>query len=142
MKKVLLFIGFVAAGLTYSPKASAQAAPKLTFESAVVDYGQVEYGGPRERVWKFKNTGKEPLLITNATGSCGCTVPTYPKEPIMPGATGEIKINYDTNRQGDFTKTVTLTTNEPEGANRHEITVKGTVKQAPASPASPGPVSK
>ncbi len=135
MKKIALLIGFVAAGLAASNEVFAQAGPKMTFETAIVDYGEVEFAGPRERVWKFKNTGKEPLLITNAQGSCGCTVPSFPKEPIMPGATGEIKINYDTNRQGDFTKTVTVFTNEPEGANRHEITVKGRVKPAPASPA-------
>lgn len=133
MKKIVLFIGFVAAGAVLSKEVSAQAGPKMTFETTVVDYGEVEYGGPRERVWKFKNSGKEPLIITSAQGSCGCTVPSYPKEPIMPGATGEIKINYDTNRPGDFNKLVTIMTNEPEGENQHVITVKGKVKAAPAA---------
>jgi hypothetical protein len=139
MKKAILFFSFAIAAFGVH-KVSAQNAtgPKISFEKDVVDYGEVEYGSSRERVWTFKNVGKEPLMITNATGSCGCTVPSFPKEPIMPGKTGEIKINYDTNRQGVFEKTVTITTNEPEGSNTHVIKVKGTVKAAPEAE----PVSK
>lgn len=135
MKKFALLIGFVVAGLTVSQTASAQAVlgPKLTFENNTVDFGEVEYSGNGERVWKFKNTGKEPLTITNAKGSCGCTVPEYPKEAIMPGKEGIIKIKYDTKRPGPINKTVTVTTNEAEGANTHVINVKGTVKDAPAN---------
>lgn len=139
MKKGLLILGFIAAGFAASQSVSAQTVlgPKLTSETLEVNYGEVEYAGARERVWTFKNTGKEPLMITNATGSCGCTVPSFPKEPIMPGKTGEIKINYDTNRQGPFAKTVTVTTNEPAGSNTYTIQVKGTVKANPATPATP-----
>jgi len=135
MKKITLLLGFMVAGFMASETVSAQAVlgPKISYEQDYVDYGEVEYGGPRERVWKFKNTGKEPLMITNAVGSCGCTVPSFPKEPIMPGQTAEIKINYDTNRPGPIAKTVTVTTNEPEGSNTHVIKVKGNVKAAPAS---------
>ena len=135
MKKLALLIGFVAAGLSVSNRVSAQAVlgPKLSFEQDFVDYGEVEYSGNGERVWKFKNTGKEPLMITNAKGSCGCTVPEYPKEAIMPGKEGIIKIKYDTKRPGPIAKTVTVTTNEPEGANSHVIKVKGNVKDAPAN---------
>jgi hypothetical protein len=136
MKKIVLLIGFVAAGFSGALNASAQGAvlgPKITYEVDYVDYGEVEFGGNGERVWKFKNTGKEPLIITNAKGSCGCTVPTYPKEAIMPGQTKEITIKYDTKRPGPIAKTVTITTNEPEGSNTHTIKVKGSVKEAPAN---------
>ncbi|MCG9910464.1 MAG: DUF1573 domain-containing protein [Flavobacteriales bacterium] len=138
MKKAILFFSFaIAAFGVQTVSAQTATGPKISFEKDVVDYGEVEYASNRERVWTFKNTGKEPLMITNATGSCGCTVPSFPKEPIMPGKTGEIKINYDTNRQGAFEKTVTITTNEPDGSNSHTIKVKGTVKSAPAAqPAS------
>lgn len=138
MKKAILFFSFaIAAFGVQTVSAQTATGPKISFEKDVVDYGEVEYASNRERVWTFKNTGKEPLMITNATGSCGCTVPSFPKEPIMPGKTGEIKINYDTNRQGAFEKTVTITTNEPDGSNSHTIKVKGTVKAAPeAQPAS------
>lgn len=135
MKKFALLIGFVAAGLTVSKTVSAQAVlgPKISYEQDYVDFGEVDYSGNGERVWKFKNTGKEPLMITNAKGSCGCTVPEYPREAIMPGKEGIIKIKYDTKRPGPIAKTVTVTTNEPEGTNTHVIKVKGNVKDAPAN---------
>ncbi|MCG9910462.1 MAG: DUF1573 domain-containing protein [Flavobacteriales bacterium] len=135
MKKIALLIGFVTVGFAASTQVSAQAVlgPKITFDQDFVDYGDVEFSGNGERVWKFKNTGKEPLMITNAKGSCGCTVPTYPKEAIMPGKTGEITIKYDTKRPGPIAKTVTITTNEPEGSNTHVIKVKGNVKDAPSN---------
>lgn len=138
MKKLTLLLGFVVASLAAANSVSAQAVlgPKIAYEVDYVDYGDIEYGGPRERVWKFKNVGQEPLMITNAVGSCGCTVPSFPKEPIMPGKTGEIKINYDTNRTGPIAKTVTVTTNESAGSNTVQISVKGNVKSNPNPPAN------
>ncbi|HNE30288.1 MAG TPA: DUF1573 domain-containing protein, partial [Saprospiraceae bacterium] len=63
-------------------------------------------------MFKFKNVGSEPLLITNCKGSCGCTVPTWPKEPIPPGATGEIKVEFNTKgKPGRQSKRVTVTAN-------------------------------
>ncbi|HHZ63961.1 MAG TPA: DUF1573 domain-containing protein, partial [Flavobacteriales bacterium] len=72
-------------------------APEIVFESDVMDYGTVDYNGDGVREFIFTNTGKEPLIISRAKGSCGCTVPTWPKEPIMPGAKGKIKVKYATN---------------------------------------------
>ena len=65
-------------------------APEVVFETVVVDYGTIEYNSNGDREFKFKNTGKEPLIITSATGSCGCTVPTPPKDPVKPGETAAI----------------------------------------------------
>jgi hypothetical protein len=148
MKKSLFILAFAFVGFTFT-NANAQSVttPKLSYTADYVDYGTVDYGGPSEREWKFKNEGKEPLLITNATGSCGCTVPSWPKEPIMPGKEAVIKINYDTKRPGQIAKTVTITTNEPEGSNTHVIKVKGNVKNAPENSmpvkdASGAPVGK
>ena len=70
--------------------------------------------------------GDEPLVIKNARGSCGCTVPTWPKEPILPGESSVIEIRYATNRVGSFSKKVTLTTNENQD-NSRVVTVKGKV---------------
>ena len=86
-------------------------APKFKFESEVVDYGTIEHNANGDREFKFTNTGKEPLIITNAQGSCGCTTPSWPKEPIMPGQSAVIKVHYATDRVGSFEKTVTLTSN-------------------------------
>lgn len=104
--------------------------PKMSFETEAVDYGSIKQGGDPFRVFKFKNEGSEPLVITGARGSCGCTVPTYPQEPILPGKSAEIKVRYDTQRIGAFTKTVTITTNEEGEAATHILTIKGEVKQA------------
>jgi hypothetical protein len=86
--------------------------PKLEFEAETVDFGEITQGSDPFRTIKIKNVGDEPLLITNARGSCGCTVPTVPRKPIAPGETAEMKVRYDTKRLGKINKTVTLTTNE------------------------------
>ncbi|MEN9612998.1 MAG: hypothetical protein RLZZ628_3812 [Bacteroidota bacterium] len=133
MKK--LFSIVLALGLTWSV-VKAQNAPVMTLEKNEVDYGTIAQGSDPFRIFKFKNTGKSPLVIQNAQGSCGCTLPEYPKQPIMPGEGAEIKVRYDTNRMGDFTKTVTLTTNEPTPTRI--LTIKGKViDKSGATPAVP-----
>jgi Protein of unknown function (DUF1573) len=111
------------------------AGPVMSFETTTMDYGKIEKGSDRVRKFKFTNTGNEPLIIKSAKGSCGCTVPTYPKEPVMPGESSVIEVNYDTNREGMFTKTVTLTTNETPDS--HTLTIKGEVKSAPVQESVP-----
>lgn len=101
--------------------------PQMEFENTTIDYGTIEQNADPYRVFTFANTGDEPLVIKHAKGSCGCTVPQWPKEPIAPGATGEIKVRYDTKRIGAFTKRVTLTTNV-EGDNI-VLTIKGKVEK-------------
>lgn len=130
---VALFIAFNAA----SVHAQKTMGPEFSAPKMEVDFGEILQNGDGTREFKFTNTGSEPLLITNATGSCGCTVPTWPKEPIMPGQTGTIYIKYDTSRLGAINKTVTVTTNEVESKDangnpiykNHIIQVKGFVKQ-------------
>lgn len=96
------------------------------------DYGTIEKSSTGVRFFKFTNTGKAALVISNAKGSCGCTVPSYPREPIMPGETGYIKVKYDTKRVGPFTKYVTLTTNATAGTStRLKITGKVEAEAAP-----------
>ena len=107
----------------------------IDFESKVVDYGVLEHNGNGDREFVFTNNGTEPLIIKNAKGSCGCTVPTWPREPIMPGETSKIGVKYATNRVGKFTKTITLTTN----ASKKPVilTVKGEVNPAPKEATAP-----
>ena len=100
---------------------------KIEFESKTIDYGTIENGADGNREFKFTNTGDAPLVITNAKGSCGCTVPTWPRTPIAPGASDVIKVRYATNRTGGFSKTVTLTTNAVNSATVR-LRIKGTVK--------------
>lgn len=140
LKKILFFVClFAVAGLSaqvtptkivHPEEAKEQInenGPIMSFESMNVDYGTIEQHGDPLRVLKFTNTGKEPLVIKNCKGSCGCTVPTWPKEPIMPGESGEIEIRYATNRLGKINKTVRITTNE--GSDPHVIKVLGNILQ-------------
>jgi hypothetical protein len=85
--------------------------PVIEFEKEVHDYGTIEQNGNGTYEFVFTNSGKEPLVISNCKGSCGCTVPSWPNEPIAPGSTGVIKVKYDTKRLGQFQKSVTITSN-------------------------------
>ncbi len=84
----------------------------IQFDTPEYNFGKVKAGTKVEHEYTFKNTGKEPLVISNAKGSCGCTVPEWPKEPIPPGGTGKIKVVFDSSgKPGPQTKTVTITAN-------------------------------
>jgi len=109
MMKQLITILFVGL-LSFSVNAQDKVA-KIEFESETIDYGTIEKGADGVRVFKFKNTGDAPLIITRVKSSCGCTVPKKPEEPIMPGKTGEIEVKYDTNRVMPIRKTITVTSN-------------------------------
>ena len=86
------------------------------FESEVIDYGTIAHNSDGVRAFKFKNVGKSPIVITKVKGSCGCTVPTKPNGPIMPGESAEIGVKYATDRVGAFSKTVTVTSNASEAS--------------------------
>lgn len=139
MKKLLLFsVVCLFVNITFAQNAAPAAAkngPVMNLASEVVDYGEIVQNADPVRKVKFTNTGTEPLIIKNATGSCGCTVPLWPKEPIMPGETSEIEIHYATDRIGAIMKTVTITTNE-EGVT-HVLQVKGNVKAKPTEESAP-----
>jgi Protein of unknown function (DUF1573) len=107
MKQVIALFAFVLV-------AFAANAQTMTFDVTTVDYGTIDKGGEPLRKFKFTNTGDKPLIIESATGSCGCTVPKYPQEPILPGESNVIEVRYDTQRVGHFTKTVTLKSNDKQ----------------------------
>lgn len=134
----------VAKGAVAAPVAVAvPAAAKLKgavaqFAKVEIDYGKIEKGSEPLRKFSFTNIGDEPLVISNAQGSCGCTVPTWPKEPIMPGQTATVDVRYDTQRTGPFSKSVTLTTNEANPTR--VLSIKGEVNTPPAE-ANPVPTA-
>ena len=98
----------------------------ISLDKKVYDFGTVNEGDLVETSFFVTNSGKTDLVITRAKGSCGCTVPTWPKEPIKPGKTGEIKVKFNTNgKPNRQQKTVTLTTNTESG--REVLTIKGSV---------------
>ena len=97
----------------------------IKFETEVIDYGTIEQHSDGARLFTFTNEGDAPLLITNVKTSCGCTVPSYSKAPILPGKTGELNIKYDTKRLGAFTKTITVISNA-KGGNKI-LKIKGNI---------------
>jgi len=129
MKKIILSLVLAFVAMVGMNKAAAQvveSGAKIEFSKETHDYGTIKNGANGECVFEFKNTGDVPLLISNSRGSCGCTVPEWPKEPIAPGATGTIKVKYDTMRTGTINKSVTISSNavnEPEKV----IYIKGNV---------------
>lgn len=153
MKKLIFTLGFVASlstisfsqehsandGHNHGAAATASVAPTsladIKFDKMVHDYGNITQGDNGECVFKFKNTGKEPLIITNCQGSCGCTVPQCPKDPILPGKSGEIKVKYDSNRVGPISKSVSVQSNAKSGAQTLQI--KGNIAAKPVDEAFP-----
>ncbi len=110
MKKLFSIIAFVFLAISMNAQDTSSGAV-MTFEEETIKYGTIKKGDDGTRVFKFENTGTAPLKITNVKATCGCTVPTYPKNDIMPGETGEISIKYDTSKIGRFSKSVSVFTN-------------------------------
>lgn len=108
MKKFFTILCIGLLGLTINAQSKVA---KIEFKSDTVDYGTVEKGANGVRVFEFTNTGNAPLIISNVTSSCGCTIPKKPEGPILPGKTGEIEVKYDTNRVMPIRKTITVISN-------------------------------
>ena len=90
----------------------SEGGPIIEFSNVVWDFGEIKQGESVDHVFQFINTGSEPLIISNAKGSCGCTVPEWPKEPIQPNSVGNIAVQFNSGeKKGRQNKTVTLTTN-------------------------------
>jgi hypothetical protein len=106
-------------------------APEIEFDKLVHDYGDLEQHGDGKCEFKFTNKGKEPLILSNVRSSCGCTVPEWPRQPILPGQSETIKVKYDTKRVGTINKTIHVYSN----AKTSPVTlrIKGTVHAAAAS---------
>lgn len=134
----------MAAILTFGTKALAQetttevtTGPQITVDKEVHDYGTIEQGADGTCTFTVTNSGNEPLILSLCKGSCGCTVPTCPKEPIAPGASATITVRYDTKRVGPINKSVTITSNAANEP-RKVVRIKGSVQ---AKPQGSAPVS-
>jgi len=154
MKKLIFTLGLIAGlstltfgqdghspndGHNHGATATETTAPAsladIKMDKTTHDYGNIKQGDNGECTFKFVNNGKEPLVITNCQGSCGCTVPQCPKEPILPGKSGEIKVKYDTQRVGGIYKTVTVNSNAKSGTVT--LTIKGNIEAKPVDVAFP-----
>ncbi|MCP9201402.1 DUF1573 domain-containing protein [Gramella sp. GC03-9] len=122
MKKLFAIVILIWAGMTTT---QAQKTAKMEFKAETIDYGEIKKGSDGVRVFEFTNTGEVPLVIEDVKSSCGCTIPKKPKDPIMPGKTGEIEVKYDTKRVGPIRKTVTVYSNAEEPVKA--LKIKGVV---------------
>lgn len=112
MKKIFsLFVAlFVLATVSYAQKGV------MKFAKETHDFGKVEQGKPVTHVFEFKNTGTDPIVINDAQASCGCTKPSFSREPVLPGKSGSISATYNAASAGQFTKSVTVTSNAEVGS--------------------------
>lgn len=113
MKKTFLFtlfLGLLSLGLQAQDQAVAKA-DSIIFNSLVHDYGTIEQGGDGNCEFNFTNKGDVPIVLTGVRSSCGCTVPEWSKDPILPGETGVIKVKYDTRRVGPINKSIVVNSN-------------------------------
>ena len=105
--KVLSIITLFICFLTFSQEKKA----KIKFEENLIDYGEIEYDSDGKRTFKFTNIGEAPLVFNRISSSCGCTVPKKPDQPINPGDSAEIEVEYDTKRIGVFIKAISVSSN-------------------------------
>ena len=111
---------------------------KIRFEELEHQYGTIQKGGNGDCEFTFWNDGNEPLILQNVKASCGCTTPSYTQKPVMPGQSGTIKVHYNTNNIGAFSKTVTVTSNAVDNP-RVQLRIKGNVAQDGNQPAPQKP---
>jgi len=152
MKKVLAFLFFVGlygTAMAQAPAASTPAENKnkgeMKFEKELHDFGTIVEGESATYEFVFTNTGKEPIIISNVVASCGCTTPSWTKEPIKPGKKGSIKALYNSQgKPGPFNKQITVTSNALTSTK--VLTIKGNVERQPVgvpeNKSSASPVSK
>jgi len=140
MKKIMMIVAFAGFSAAMNAQDAPATAPDpnaadIKWESTAIDYGNVKKGDETSatREFKFTNIGKSPLILSSCRGSCGCTVPTCPTEPILPGKSGTIKVHYDINRVGPFIKTVSVSSNAKQA--NETLKISGTVldEAAPTS---------
>jgi len=131
MKKIILsyFLLTILAGASFAQEKintnqDTKDIPEIYFEKTTHNFGEIKYNGDGTCEFTFKNRGKEALLLTNVRASCGCTTPTWPKQPINKGKKGTIVVKYNTKIIGSFTKTIRVYSN----AKTSPVTLKITGK--------------
>jgi len=108
---IIILLAFIAWPVLAQKRTQNASSAILKFNKTEYNFGKIFYRSDGSHIFKFVNTGKEPLLLSRLQSSCGCTVPTWPKAPILPGDSGSIKVTYNTYIIGRFNKTVTVYSN-------------------------------
>jgi len=133
MKKsiIVLFVFVLSSLALQAQESSTVVQDSIIFDKTTHDYGTLVQGGNGNCEFVFTNKGKTPLLLSNVGASCGCTVPEWPKDPILPGKTGVIKVTYNTAIIGVFNKSVTVYSNAAN--NPVGLIIKGNVNPVQAN---------
>jgi len=111
----LIAMAFFGLAITVHAQDAAKPEAGITWKSTTVDMGKIEQGKPVTVEFEFTNPSMVPLIINSVRPGCGCTAADYPKEPIVPGKSGKIKLTYNAAASGPFTKSTTVSTNASEG---------------------------
>jgi hypothetical protein len=146
MKKILASVLFVIATFSISCSQTPATADKKSVMGAAIefktlehDFGTFEQGGNGTFEFVFTNTGSEPLVLSNVKSSCGCTIPEWPKDPIKAGESAAIKVSYDTQRIGNFNKSISVYSNAQEAPVMLQI--KGVITAKVAAPEQTTPTA-
>lgn len=129
MKNLFLSLAiaiFTVSGALAQESTPVSGGPEISVDKDVHDYGTIKQGANGSCEFEVTNNGSEPLIISKAKGSCGCTVPEWPKEPIMPGKSAVMTVRYDTKRVGPINKSVTITSNATNASTK-VVRIKGKV---------------
>lgn len=124
MKNIVILLALIAAPFLCNAQSGGKF-PAFKWNETVHDFGKIKKGVPVTTAFVYQNVGKAPLSVTDVKGSCGCTVTDYTKETVMPNKSGEVKATYNAASPGQFTKTVTVTSNVEGGPTI--LTIKGEV---------------
>jgi len=127
-KNVLILLAFLFSVSFVNAQESKQGS-EISFEKLHHDYGEIFQTENGEYEFKFKNTGSEPLILTDVRSSCGCTVPEWPRNPILPGQSSSVKVKYNTNIVGPINRQVTITSNAKNSPSI--LRISGQVKARP-----------
>ena len=136
-KTLLLSFAIAMFGMaTATAQQAVVGGPEISVDKDVHDYGTIKQGANGASEFTITNTGDAPLIISRAKGSCGCTVPDWPKEPIMPGKSASMTVSYDTKRTGAINKSVTITSNATNQPSK-VVRIKGNVLASENSSGTP-----
>ena len=129
LSKMFFGVAWMVLSICSIRTAAAQDSATISFDKITHDYGTIYQDADGNCVFTFTNTGKAPLVLTNVYSSCGCTVPSWPKDPTMPGKSNVIKVRYNTSRLGAINKTITIESNATNGSVT--LRIKGNVLMKP-----------
>ena len=126
MRNILLVAVLIVSATIFAQEKTEKGV--FNFENETIDYGMIEKNSNGERFFVFTNNGDTPIIITKVKASCGCTVPSKPNKPVLPGESAKIGVKYDTKRLGGFSKTITISSNASEPTK--VVRIKGNVKES------------